>query len=104
MVRDFLREIPKVLDDMERLVEPQTRIFLSTAPKGSGVLDKEERLTRSATGPIAPAACSRPPQDEPPYWPIGIWTSRCLRRGRGLLRTRSTWSRMAENAQREESS
>ena len=54
MIREFVREFPKVLDDMERLLN-RNRIFVDRT-KGVGVLSKQEAINRSVTGPIARAS------------------------------------------------
>lgn len=54
MIREFVRTFPRVLDDLERLLN-RNRIFVDRT-KGIGVLTKEEAIGRSATGPIARAS------------------------------------------------
>jgi NADH-quinone oxidoreductase subunit D len=54
MIREFLRNLPAVLDDMQRMLD-RNRIFVDRT-KGVGVLSKEEAINRSATGPIARAS------------------------------------------------
>jgi NADH-quinone oxidoreductase subunit D len=54
MIREFLRGLPRVLDDMERLLN-RNRIFVDRT-KGIGVLSREEAIARSVTGPIARAS------------------------------------------------
>ncbi len=53
-IRAFVKDFPKTLDDMERLLN-RNRIFIDRT-KGVGVLSKEEAINRSATGPIARAS------------------------------------------------
>ncbi|MEQ8788731.1 MAG: NADH dehydrogenase (quinone) subunit D [Pirellulaceae bacterium] len=53
-IRAFLRDFPKTLDDMERLLN-RNRIFVDRT-KGVGVMSREEAINRSATGPIARAS------------------------------------------------
>ncbi len=53
-IRQFLREFPKTIDDMERLLN-RNRIFVDRT-KGVGVLSAEEAINRSCTGPIARAS------------------------------------------------
>ena len=54
MIRHFLREIPKAIRDMERLLN-RNRIFVDRT-KGIGVLTKEQAINRSVTGPLARAS------------------------------------------------
>lgn len=54
MIRDFLRQIPKPLGDMERLLN-RNRIFVNRM-RGVGVLTKSEAINRSCSGPIARAS------------------------------------------------
>ncbi len=66
MIREFLRGMPKVLDDMERLLT-RNRIFVDRT-KGIGVLTKEEAINRSVTGPIARASgVTRDLRKDEPY-------------------------------------
>jgi len=66
MIREFLRGLPKVLDDMERLLN-RNRIFVDRT-KGIGVLTKEEAINRSVTGPIARASgVTRDLRKDEPY-------------------------------------
>ena len=53
-IRAFVKDFPKTLDDMERLLN-RNRIFIDRT-KGVGVLSKEEAINRSVTGPIARAS------------------------------------------------
>ncbi|MFO0913434.1 MAG: NADH dehydrogenase (quinone) subunit D [Pirellulales bacterium] len=53
-IRTFLREFPRTLDDMERLLN-RNRIFVDRT-KGVGVLTREEAIRRSASGPVARAS------------------------------------------------
>ena len=52
MIRDFLADFPKTLDDMERLLN-RNRIFIDRT-KGIGVLTKDEAINRSCTRPDRP--------------------------------------------------
>jgi NADH-quinone oxidoreductase subunit D len=52
--RSFLRNFPKTLDDMDRLLN-RNKIFVDRT-KGVGVLTKEQAINRSASGPIARAS------------------------------------------------
>ena len=65
-IRKFVREFPKTLDDMERLLN-RNRIFIDRT-KGVGVLSKEEATNWSATGPIARASgVTRDLRKDEPY-------------------------------------
>lgn len=66
MIRELVRELPKALDDMERLLN-RNRIFVDRT-KGVGVLTEEEAINRSATGPIARASgVTRDLRKDEPY-------------------------------------
>lgn len=66
MIRRFLREIPKAIGDMERLLN-RNRIFIDRT-KGIGVLTRDEAIQRSATGPIARASgVARDLRKDEPY-------------------------------------
>jgi len=54
MIRDFLKELPRAIGDMERLLN-RNRIFQDRT-RGIGVLSKEEAINRSCSGPIARAS------------------------------------------------
>jgi NADH-quinone oxidoreductase subunit D len=65
-IRKLLKTMPKVLDDMERLLN-RNRIFVDRT-KGVGILTKEEALSRSVTGPHARASgVSRDLRKDEPY-------------------------------------
>jgi NADH-quinone oxidoreductase subunit D len=53
-IRAFVKDCPRTLEDMERLLN-RNRIFVDRT-KGVGVLSKEEATNYSATGPIARAS------------------------------------------------
>ena len=53
-IRSFVRNFPKTLEDMDRLLN-RNRIFIDRT-KGVGVLTKDQAINRSATGPIARAS------------------------------------------------
>lgn len=53
-IRSFLRDFPKTLNDMERLLN-RNRIFVDRT-KDVGVLTKEEALNRCCSGPVARAS------------------------------------------------
>jgi len=66
MIREFVRGLPTVLDDMERLLN-RNRIFVDRT-KGIGVLTKEEAINRSVSGPIARASgVTRDLRKDEPY-------------------------------------
>ena len=54
MTREFLTQMPRVMDDLDRLLN-ENRIFVDRL-QGVGVLGKEEAINRSCTGPIARAS------------------------------------------------
>ena len=65
-IRAFLREFPKTIDEMEKLVN-RNRIFVDRM-KGVGVLTREEAINRSATGPVARASgVTRDLRKDEPY-------------------------------------
>ena len=65
-VRHFVREFPKTLDDMERLLN-RNRIFVDRT-KDVGVLTREEAINRSASGPVARASgVTRDLRKDDPY-------------------------------------
>ena len=65
-IRAFVRNFPKTLDDMDRLLN-RNRIFIDRT-KGVGVLTKAEAIARSATGPIARASgVARDLRKDEPY-------------------------------------
>ncbi len=69
-VRAFVRNFPKALDDMERLLN-RNRIFVDRT-KGVGVLTRAEALGRSCTGPIARASgVTRDLRKDEPYLAYG---------------------------------
>ena len=64
--RRSVKNFPKTLDDMERLLN-RNRIFVDRT-KGVGVLTKEEAINRSCTGPIARASgVTRDLRKDEPY-------------------------------------
>ncbi len=66
MIRDFLAGFPKVLDDLERLLN-RNRIFVDRT-HGVGVLSHEEAVNRSCTGPVARASgVTRDLRKDEPY-------------------------------------
>ncbi len=65
-IRAFVRNFPKTLDDMDRLLN-RNRIFTDRT-KGVGLLTKAEATNRSATGPIARASgVTRDLRKDEPY-------------------------------------
>ena len=65
-IRQFIREFPKTIDDMERLLN-RNRIFVDRT-KDVGVLSKEEAIQRSCSGPIARASgVTRDLRKDEPY-------------------------------------
>ncbi|MCE9548287.1 MAG: NADH-quinone oxidoreductase subunit D [Planctomycetia bacterium] len=69
-IRKFLREFPRTLDDMERLLN-RNRIFVDRT-KGVGVLTREEAISRSCTGPVARASgVTRDLRKDAPYLAYG---------------------------------
>ncbi len=53
-VRQFVRTLPRTLDDMERLLN-RNRIFVDRT-KGVGILSRAEAIARGCTGPVARAS------------------------------------------------
>jgi NADH-quinone oxidoreductase subunit D len=65
-IRTFLKNFPKTMEDMERLLN-RNRIFVDRT-KGVGVLSKEDATSMSATGPIARASgVTRDLRKDEPY-------------------------------------
>jgi NADH-quinone oxidoreductase subunit D len=65
-IRSFVRNFPKTLEDMDRLLN-RNRIFIDRT-KGVGVLTKADAINRSATGPIARASgVTRDLRKDEPY-------------------------------------
>ena len=65
-IRDFLKDFPKTIADMERLLN-RNRIFVDRT-KDVGVLTKEEAINRSCSGPIARASgVTRDLRKDEPY-------------------------------------
>ena len=66
MIRDFVRAFPKVMDDLERMLN-RNRIFVDRT-KAIGVLTPEEAINRSCSGPIARASgVARDLRKDEPY-------------------------------------
>jgi len=69
-IRAFIRDFPKTLDDMERLLN-RNRIFVDRT-RGVGVLSREEAVNRSCSGPIARASgVTRDLRKDEPYLAYG---------------------------------
>ena len=65
-IRAFIKDFPKTLDDMEKLLN-RNRIFVDRT-KDVGVLTKAEAINRSCTGPIARASgVTRDVRKDQPY-------------------------------------
>ena len=65
-IRDFLKNFPRTLDDMERLLN-RNRIFVDRT-KGVGLLSRQEALNMSASGPVARASgVTRDLRKDEPY-------------------------------------
>ena len=70
MIRDFLRRLPRVLRDMERLLN-RNRIFVNRT-KGVGVLTRDEAINRGCSGPVARASgVTRDLRKDEPYLAYG---------------------------------
>jgi NADH-quinone oxidoreductase subunit D len=98
MIRDLLRETPKTLDDMERLLG-RNRIFIERT-QGVGVLSKEEAIGRSASGPIARASgVTRDLRRDEPYLAYKDFEFQvcCAREGDCLARYRVRMAEMWES-------
>lgn len=66
MIRQFVRDFPKVIADLRRLLD-RNRIFVDRT-KGVGVLSREEAINRSCSGPIARASgVARDLRKDEPY-------------------------------------
>jgi len=70
-IREFLRNFPKTLADMERLLN-RNRIFVDRT-KNVGILTKEEAINRSASGPVARASgVARDLRIDEPYFKSAV--------------------------------
>jgi NADH-quinone oxidoreductase subunit D len=66
MIRDFLKQLPKTLGDMERLMN-RNRIFVNRT-QGVGLLSKAEAIDRGCSGPVARASgVTRDLRKDDPY-------------------------------------
>ena len=69
-IRDFIRDFPRTLEDMERLLN-RNRIFVDRT-KDVAVMTKEEAINRSCSGPIARASgVTRDLRKDEPYLAYG---------------------------------
>jgi NADH-quinone oxidoreductase subunit D len=76
-IRAFLKDIPKTVDDMERLLN-RNRIFVDRT-KNVGVLTMEEAIARAASGPIARASgVARDLRKDEPYLAYGDFDFRVV--------------------------
>ncbi len=66
MIRDFLRQMPRAVADMEALLH-RNRIFIERT-KGIGVLSRQEAINRGCSGPVARASgVTRDLRKDEPY-------------------------------------
>jgi len=66
MIREFVRECPKAIADLERMLN-RNRIFIDRT-RGIGVLSKQEAINRGASGPVARASgVTRDLRKDEPY-------------------------------------
>ena len=83
MIRGLLKEMPRALGDMERLLA-RNRIFVDRT-QGVGVLSREEAIDRSCSGPVARASgVTRDLRRDEPYLTYGDFDFKvcCADRGR----------------------
>ncbi len=93
-IRAFLRNFPKTLDDMDRLLK-RNRIFHDRT-KGVGILTREEATGRSCTGPVARASgVTRDLRKDEPYLAYADFDFQvpCMKTGDCFARY---WVRMEE--------
>jgi NADH-quinone oxidoreductase subunit D len=98
MIRDFLAEMPPVMDDMDRLMG-KNRIFVDRL-QGVGVLTREEAINRSCSGPIARASgVTRDLRRDEPYLSYADFDFQvcCAREGDCLARYRVRMAEMQES-------
>ncbi len=98
MIRDFLAEMPPVMDDMDRLMG-KNRIFVDRL-QGVGVLTREEAINRSCSGPIARASgVTRDLRRDEPYLSYSDFDFQvcCAREGDCLARYRVRMAEMQES-------
>jgi NADH-quinone oxidoreductase subunit D len=93
-IRAFLKNFPKTLDDMDRLIN-RNRIFHDRT-KDVGLLTRDEATNRSATGPVARASgVTRDLRKDEPYLAYADFDFKvpCMKAGDCFARY---WVRMAE--------
>jgi NADH-quinone oxidoreductase subunit D len=98
MIRTFLADTPKAMDDMESLMG-QNRIFVDRF-EGVGRLTREEAINRSCTGPIARASgVTRDLRRDEPYLAYGDFDFDvcCARDGDCLARYQVRMAEMQES-------
>ena len=98
MIRGFLKEMPGVLRDMERLLA-RNRIFVDRT-QGVGVLTREEAIDRSCSGPVARASgVTRDLRRDEPYLGYGDFDFQvcCATEGDCLARYRVRMAEMWES-------
>jgi NADH-quinone oxidoreductase subunit D len=81
-IRAFVKDCPRTLDDMERLLS-RNRIFVDRT-KGVGVLTYQEAINRSTSGPVARASgVARDLRKDEPYLAYGDFDFKvcCAREG-----------------------
>lgn len=65
-IREFVKDFPRTVDDMERLLN-RNRIFIDRT-KGVGILSKESAINRGCSGPVARASgVTRDLRKDEPY-------------------------------------
>jgi NADH-quinone oxidoreductase subunit D len=99
MIRDFLRRLPRVLRDMERLLN-RNRIFVNRT-KGVGVLTRDEAINRGCSGPVARASgVTRDLRKDDPYLAYGDFDFRvcCAEAGDCFARYLVRMDEMRESA------
>ncbi len=98
MIRDFLAGMPRVMDDMDRLMG-KNRIFVDRM-QGVGLLTKEEAINRSCTGPVARASgVVRDLRRDEPYLSYADFDFQvcCAREGDCLARYQVRMAEMEES-------
>ena len=98
MIRDFLAGMPRVLDDMDRLMG-RNRIFVDRM-QGVGVLSRAEAINRSCSGPVARASgLARDLRRDEPYLAYADFDFQvcCAREGDCLARYHVRMAEMWES-------
>ena len=98
MIREFLAEMPRVMDDMDRLMG-KNRIFVDRM-EGVGVLTKAEAINRGCTGPVARASgVVRDLRRDEPYLSYADFDFQvcCAREGDCLARYQVRMAEMEES-------